>query len=95
MAKTHLRVQTQEDDHDEEEDTPQGRHGHLRHGFRVGDEGEAGSALRHLPDMHALLVRHKAQNAEYHEPGKERRSGIRQRKYYAVSVQRKVKPYAC
>ena len=72
----HLAIQTKQDDHDEEEDGPEGRQGHLRNGLGVGDEGETGSRLGHVTDVDALLVRHEAEHGEDDEAGEEARAAV-------------------
>ena len=42
------RGQSQVDEHEEEEERPDGRSVHLKHGSGVGHEGEAGAALHDL-----------------------------------------------
>lgn len=42
MRVSHLSVQAQHDDHEEEADGPELRHRHHGHSSGVGDEGQAG-----------------------------------------------------
>ena len=45
-----LAGQGQVDQHEEEEEAPELRHGHLQHGGRVRDEGQRHSAFDNLKD---------------------------------------------
>ena len=55
--------------HEEEDDGPEGASSHLEDNLRVGDEDESGAAADHLLHLHALVVRHVAQDTERHHTG--------------------------
>ena len=68
-APPHLGSQAQEDEHEEEQDGPEGRDGQQSEGFWVGHEGQPRAVVRHLGHGHVERVRHEAQDGEDDEAG--------------------------
>ena len=67
MPCRYLAIESQHDDHEEEQDGPQRRHSHLGHSLGVGDEGQPGAGLRHHGNVRVLLLGHEAQHGEHNE----------------------------
>lgn len=61
---THLRPQAQEDEHEEEEQGPEGGDGQQSEGLWVGHEGQAGTVVGHLRYIYVQVVGHEAQDGE-------------------------------
>ena len=86
---TYLAVQTEEDDHYEEENGPEGREGHLRDSLGVGYEGETWSRLCNFAHTHALFVRHEAEDGEDDEAGEEARAAVGASENHRISKKNK------
>lgn len=84
-ANTHMRSQAERYEHDEEQDGPQRRHGHARHGGRVHDEGQAGARGHDVLHLHAELRRQEAQDAEDDEAGEHGRRAVGEGDHDGVS----------
>ena len=67
VAVCYSAVDAEREEHEEEDDGPEGRAGHHADGERIGDEYEARSRIGHLLDRLALHVRHVAECREDHE----------------------------
>ena len=59
-------------EHEEEEEGPEGRHGHLQDGARVRHEGQLDPLRDHLLDGLVRRLREEAQHAEHDEAGVDR-----------------------
>ena len=66
-----LRVDTQGEQHDEEQEGPQGRRGDGQDHLGVDQEGQAGTGLDNIIDQHTFGVSHVAQDGEDHHGGEE------------------------
>ena len=71
-----LRVDAEEDDHEEEHARPDGRAGQLQNARRIGEEEEAGARLRHLRHGLALLGGHVADEREDDDAGEHARAAV-------------------
>ena len=71
-----LRVDTEGEQHDEEEEGPEGGGGDGQHHLRVNQESQAGPRLDHVVHHHSLGVRHVAQDGEDHHGGEEGGEGV-------------------
>ena len=83
---THLRVQADGEDHEEEEHGPQLRQGHLGHGLGVHHKDEPGPLGHHLVDGHAGRVGHEAQDGEDDETRKDGRAAVEEWDDQGISV---------
>ena len=71
-----LRVDTEGEQHDEEEEGPEGRGGDGQHHLGVHQEGQAGPGLDHVVHQDALGVSHVAQDGEDHHGREEGGEGV-------------------
>ena len=71
-----LAVDAQGQQHHEEEPRPEGGGSQGEHHLRVDQEGQAGAALHHVPDVHTLGVGHVAQDGEDDGGGEEAGEGV-------------------
>lgn len=65
----HLGAQSEEDEHEEEEQRPQGGYGEQSEGLWVSHEGQSGAVICHLGHGDVQVVRHEAQDGENDEAG--------------------------
>lgn len=85
---TYGAVQTQSEEHDEEEYGPDGAPGKCGDGLRVDLEHETVSLGGYLLDGHALLGGHVAQIHEDHEAAVEAREAVHRRRHQAVPAEK-------
>lgn len=71
-----LRVDTEGQQHDEEEEGPEGRGGDSQDHLGVDEESQAGPGLDHVLHHHALGVSHVAQDGEDHHGREEGGEGV-------------------
>ena len=64
LHNTELTVNSNDNQHEEEDDSPDTATGHLQHHLGVGDEDQAGATVDHLLHLHTLVMSHVTQNTE-------------------------------